>query len=79
MVDPKDNVPRGTLDTAYVPHYEGEEVAISLEEAAARLGMEPKRLLGFAIVNKIGNPIGDGRWFYPSSLKTLAGIKSVTP
>lgn len=55
----------------HAPAYPGEEPTISLEEAAARCGMEPKRLLGFAWRNRVGDPIGDGRWFYPSSLRTL--------
>ncbi len=63
--------------------YPDEEETISLEEAAARLGIEPKRLLGFAMQNKVGDPIGDGRWFYPSSLAGLAArlgaVKSVAP
>jgi hypothetical protein len=51
--------------------YPGEEPRISLEEAAQRLNIEPKRLLGFCMRNKVGDPISDGRWVYPSSLETL--------
>ena len=59
------------------PAYPGEEETVSLEEAATRCGMEPKRLLGFAMRNKVGDPIGDGRWFYPSSLATWIAKRAV--
>jgi hypothetical protein len=66
------DVPRGTiLEAAYVPAYEGEEQPISIEEAARRLGIEPKRLLGHCTSQRPWMPISDGRWVYPSSLESL--------
>jgi hypothetical protein len=70
-IESKD-VPCGTiLEAAYVPAYEGEEQPISIEAAAAQLGMEPKRLLGHCTSQRPWMPISDGRWVYPSSLETL--------
>jgi hypothetical protein len=66
------HVPRGTiLEAVYVPAYEGEEQPISIEEAARRLGIEPKRLLGHCTSQRPWMPISDGRWVYPSSLESL--------
>jgi hypothetical protein len=66
------DVPRGTiLEAAYVPAYEGEEQPISIEAAAAQLGIEPKRLLGHCTSQRPWMPISDGRWVYPSSLESL--------
>jgi hypothetical protein len=48
---------------------------IPLEQAATRLGIEPKRLLGYALRNRVGDPIGglvDGKpYLYDWSLATL--------
>ena len=49
---------------------------IPYEAAAALIGVSPKRLLGYLIRNKVGDPIGgdtpDGITVYGWSLKTLA-------
>ena len=49
---------------------------IPYEAAAALIGVSPKRLLGYLIRNKVGDPIGgetiDGIMVYEWSLKTLA-------
>lgn len=49
---------------------------IPYEKAAALIGIEPKRLLGYLIRNKVGDPIGgetpEGIMVYGWSLKTLA-------
>ena len=49
---------------------------IPYERAAALIGIEPKRLLGYLMRNKVGDPIGgetpDGIMVYGWSLKTLA-------
>ena len=60
------------LDTARLPAYPGEEATISLEEASRRCGIEPKRFLGHAMNMGMDRPIGDGRWFYVSSVDKLA-------
>ena len=48
---------------------------IPCERAAALIGIEPKRLLGYLIRNKVGDPIGgetpEGIMVYGWSLKTL--------
>jgi hypothetical protein len=49
---------------------------IPYERAAALIGVEPKRLLGWLMRNKVGDPIGgetaSGIMVYEWSLKTLA-------
>jgi hypothetical protein len=54
---------------------------VPVSEAASELGIEPKRLLGYMMRNKIGDPIGDGKMVYGWSCATLAdrlrSIKSV--
>src|SRR4051812_9107056 len=62
--------PRNVLDR--LPAYPGEEETVSIAEAARTLGIEPKRLLGFCMRNGVGDPISDGRYVYPSSIKVLA-------
>ena len=59
------------LEDIRLPAYPGEEPTIRLEEAAAQLGIEPKRLLGFCMRNGVADPISDGQWVYPSSLESL--------
>jgi hypothetical protein len=51
--------------------YPGEEARISIEEAAAQLGISVKRLLGYCISARPWFPISDGRWVYPSSLAAV--------
>ncbi|MBZ4252009.1 hypothetical protein LAJ57_13995, partial [Streptococcus pneumoniae] len=49
---------------------------VAYERAAALIGIEPKRMLGYLIRNKVGDPIGgetpDGIMVYGWSCKTLA-------
>ena len=49
---------------------------IPYERAAALIGVSPKRLLGYLIRNKVGDPIGgettEGIMVYGWSCKTLA-------
>lgn len=49
---------------------------IPVEEAAARLGMEPKRLRGLIMRNGIGDPIGDFERVYEWSLPRAADTSS---
>jgi hypothetical protein len=60
-----------TPPNSRLPAYPGEEPTISLDAAAARVGISPKRLLGYCFRNGIGDPISDGQHVYPSSLETL--------
>jgi hypothetical protein len=41
---------------------------VSIEDAAAELGIEPKRLRGFVMRNELGDPIGDLHRVYWGSL-----------
>lgn len=50
---------------------------VSIDEAAACLGIEPKRLRGFIFRNGIPDPIGDAREVYGWSCKELARRLSV--
>lgn len=49
---------------------------IAYEAAAALIGVSPKRLLGYCLRNKVGDPIGgetpEGIMVYGWSCKTLA-------
>ena len=45
---------------------------IPYERAAALIGVSPKRLLGYLMRNKVGDPISDGKDVYGWSCKTLA-------
>ena len=51
---------------------------IPIEQAAAELGIEPKRLRGFIFRNGIADPIGDVTHVYGWSLKTLAARLAAT-
>jgi hypothetical protein len=55
-------VPRGTLDTLDL---------VPLDYAAAELGIDVKRLLGFMFLNRLQDPIGDATQVYGWSCKTL--------
>ena len=46
---------------------------VPVDEAAAALGIEPKRLRGFIARNSIADPIGDMSSVYGWSLRSLAG------
>ncbi len=54
---------------------------VPVEHMAARLGLEPKRFLGYCMRNGLGDPISDGRMVYGWSCAQLAerlsAIKSV--
>jgi hypothetical protein len=58
---------------------------MTIEEAAAELGIEPKRLRGYIFRNsvRLGDPIGDEfevyRWSLESLRKRLAEQRSVAP
>ena len=56
---------------------------LSIDEAAAELGIEAKRLRGYMFRNRIGDPIGDSQHVYRFSLETLrkriADQPAVTP
>ena len=45
---------------------------VPIETAAAALGIEPKRLLGFIARNGLGDPIGDAGEVYGWSCRALA-------
>lgn len=47
---------------------------ITVEEASARLGIEPKRLRGFILRNSLRDPIGDMRHVYAWSLSGIADM-----
>jgi hypothetical protein len=59
-----------TKSTAYVPDSLDTSL-ITHEAAAAELGIDLKRLRGFLMRNYVGDPIGDERYVYRWSLKTL--------
>lgn len=52
---------------------------IPVEDAAARLGIEPKRLRGLILRNGIGDPIGDLERVYAWSLPRATDTSGAAP